>query len=276
MLTRAISGLIFVVVLLFATLFNTYSLFGLFLLLVIVGSSEYLIISKNNSTTIPNVPLGIFMAAIVFLTFCAPQLLQVSSLPFIAILITGLFSICILELFKNIEQPFNNIVHTFFPLVYVAVPFGLLFWANFRFSDQSNGFNTDLILGFYFALWSNDTGAYLSGKAFGKNKLFERISPNKTWEGSIGGAVLAIVISVITGYFFDGFPIWKWGVIGLIIAVFGSLGDLVESLFKRSMGVKDSGKIMPGHGGVLDRFDGLLIAAPFVVAFLILCDIFNL
>lgn len=272
MLTRAITGAIFVAVLIAATMFSPFSLFGLFLLFVIIGSSEYLYILKRNSELTPNIPLGIFNSAIAFLAITSKVILGVSATPFIAILLIGVFSTPIIELYANKKTPFSNISHSLFPTFYVALPFGLLILANSLFTASTQTHNVELILGFYFALWSNDTGAYLSGKAFGKHKLFERISPNKTWEGSIGGALLAIMVSLVTGYFFTSLPLWKWGSIGLIISIFGSLGDLSESLFKRSMNVKDSGKIMPGHGGVLDRFDGLLIAAPFVFAFLILFD----
>ena len=177
-----------------------------------------------------------------------------------------------IELYNKKDEPFFNITHTMFPILYVALPFGLLILANNLFPDYHKGYHAELILGFYFALWSNDTGAYLFGKAFGKHKLFERISPNETWQGSIGGAISAISVSIITGYFFDSLPTWRWVGIGLIISIFGSMRDLVESLFKRSMMVKDSGNIMPGHGGILDRFDGLLIASPFVFVFLLLVN----
>lgn len=272
MLTRALTGAVFVAVLICATYFSPFSLFGLYLLFVIIGSWEYLNILSKNSKISPNLALGIFNAAIAFMAITAETILNVSSIPFFAVLLLGVFGTPLLELYSKKEEPFSNITHTIFPVFYVALPFGLLILANSIFPNYSSGYKAELILGFYFALWSNDTGAYLSGKAFGKHKLFERISPNKTWEGSIGGAILAIGIVVLTGYFFDSLPLWKWAGIGLIISIFGSMGDLVESLFKRSMGVKDSGKIMPGHGGILDRFDGLLVASPFVFAFLILVD----
>ncbi len=272
MLTRALTGAVFVAVLICCTYFSPFSLFGLYLLFVIIGSWEYLNILDKNSSLSPNIPLGIFTAVIGFLAITSETVLKVSTVPFIAILLLCIFGTPLIELYNKKEEPFSNIAHTILPLFYVALPFGLLILGNHLFPLHSDNFNSELILGFYFALWSNDTGAYLSGKTFGKHKLFERISPNKTWEGSIGGALLAIGISILTGYFFDSLPLWQWAGIGLIISIFGSMGDLAESLFKRSMNVKDSGKIMPGHGGILDRFDGLLIASPFVFAFLLLVN----
>lgn len=272
MLTRALTGAVFVAVLICSTVLSPYSLFGLYLLFVIIGSWEYLSILSKNSKVSPNIALGVFNAAITFVALTSEYILQINSGPFIAVLLLGIFATPLLELYTKKDEPFSNISHSIFPILYVALPFGLLIKTNYDFPNYHDQFGSELILGFYFALWSNDTGAYLSGKAFGKHKLFERISPNKTWEGSIGGAILAIGVSITTGWFFTSLPLWQWAGIGLIISIFGSMGDLAESLFKRSMGVKDSGKIMPGHGGILDRFDGLLIAAPFVFAFLLLVN----
>jgi len=272
MLKRAITGLIFVMVLISCTYFHPILLFGLYLLFVIVGSWEYLNILKLHSKISPNIALGIFNAAIAFLAITSENILQMSKAPFIAILLLGIFSTPLIELYNKKEEPFSNIAHSLLPILYVALPFGLLIFANNEFPNYSKEYSAELILGFYFILWTNDTGAYLSGKAFGKHKLFERISPNKTWEGSIGGGALAIGISILMSFVFDSMPIWQWIGIGIIISIFGSMGDLAESLFKRSMGVKDSGKIMPGHGGILDRFDGLLIASPIVFAFLLLVN----
>lgn len=272
MLTRALTGAVFVAVLISCSVLSPFSLFGLYLLFVIVGSWEYLNILDKNSKISPNIALGVFNASIAFLALTSEYILNVSMFPLIGVLLLGIFGTPLLELYSKKEEPFSNIAHTFLPIIYIALPFGLLIMANHIFPNYHESFGYELILGFYYALWSNDTGAYLSGKAFGKHKLFERISPNKTWEGSIGGALLAIIVSIITGLYFNSLPIWQWAGIGLIISIFGSMGDLAESLFKRSMGVKDSGKIMPGHGGILDRFDGLLIASPFVFAFLIIAN----
>jgi len=271
MLTRALTGSVFVAVLIFSTYLSQFSLFGLYFIFVLIGTWEYLSILSIHSNFQPNVTLGLILSAFTFLALTSESILNLSSLPFIGALMFSVFATPLIELYNNKPNPFSNIAQTIFPLIYVALPFGLLILSNSMFTNSSPGkFSSELILGFYFILWSNDTGAYLTGKAFGKHKLFERISPNKTWEGSIGGGVLAIGIAIVCGMFFTDLPLWKWASIGLIISVFGSMGDLAESLFKRSMNVKDSGKIMPGHGGILDRFDGLLIASPFVFAFLLI------
>jgi phosphatidate cytidylyltransferase len=171
----------------------------------------------------------------------------------------------LIKLYKKEEKkPFTNIAYTFLGLFYVAVPFALLNIAAF----ENGAYNFEVILGCLLILWANDTGAYFAGIRFGKTKLFERISPKKSWEGAIGGAVLGLIFAYLLSGYFSSLEVWQWMCIGLIIVVCGDYGDLVESQLKRSIEIKDSGDALPGHGGFLDRFDGLLISAPFIVAFL--------
>jgi len=170
-----------------------------------------------------------------------------------------------IKLYKKVERkPFTNIAFTFLGILYVAVPFALLNAAAF----ENEVYNYEIIFGCLFILWASDTGAYFAGTFFGKRKLFERISPKKSWEGFFGGAALALIFTYGLSEFFHSLSFLQWFIIGLIIIVGGTFGDLVESLLKRSIEIKDSGTILPGHGGFLDRFDGLLISAPFIVAFL--------
>lgn len=176
-----------------------------------------------------------------------------------------------IKLYKKFERkPFTNIAYTFLGVFYVAVPFALLNIATFE--DQQ--YDYQIIFGCLFILWASDTGAYFAGTLFGKRKLFERISPKKSWEGFVGGAILAFAFAYGLPYFFSAIghtptiQSWQWLVIGALIIVGGTYGDLIESLLKRSIEIKDSGDTLPGHGGFLDRFDGLLISAPFIVAFL--------
>jgi phosphatidate cytidylyltransferase len=170
-----------------------------------------------------------------------------------------------IKLYKKVERkPFTNIAYTFLGIFYVAVPFALLHIAAF----ENGAYNFEVIFGSLIILWATDTGAYFAGTLFGKRKLFERISPKKSWEGAIGGAVLAFAFALLMANYFHTLPFWQWMCITSIIIVGGVYGDLVESLLKRSIEIKDSGNSLPGHGGFLDRFDGLLISAPFIVAFL--------
>jgi len=125
-----------------------------------------------------------------------------------------------------------------------------------------------LLLGYFVILWINDTFAYLFGTAFGKHRLFERISPKKSWEGSIGGALISIIAAWLIASFTNSLPLIHWIVIAIIIVICGTLGDLVESMLKRSLNCKDSGTLLPGHGGILDRFDSVLISAPIIFVYI--------
>jgi phosphatidate cytidylyltransferase len=169
-----------------------------------------------------------------------------------------------IKLYKKTERkPFTNIAFTFLGIFYVSVPFALL-----NITTFNNGhYQYEIALGLLLILWASDTGAYFAGTFFGKRKLFERISPKKSWEGFFGGAFLALVFAWGLAQFFDTFTLIQWIVIGLIIIIGGTFGDLIESLLKRSIEIKDSGTALPGHGGFLDRFDGLLISMPFIVGF---------
>jgi phosphatidate cytidylyltransferase len=170
-----------------------------------------------------------------------------------------------IKLYKKFERkPFTNIAFTFLGIFYVAVPFALLNIAAF----EGNVYNYEIIFGCLFILWASDTGAYFAGTFFGKRKLFERISPKKSWEGFFGGALLALIFAYGLSEFFHSISLVQWIIVGVIIIIGGTFGDLVESLLKRSIEIKDSGTSIPGHGGFLDRFDGLLISAPFIVAYL--------
>ncbi|MCL4155446.1 UNVERIFIED_CONTAM: hypothetical protein GTU68_014602 [Idotea baltica] len=126
----------------------------------------------------------------------------------------------------------------------------------------------ELVVGILLLTWASDTGGYFAGTMFGKTKLFLRISPKKSWEGFVGGTILTLLIAVAMSYYADILPLWKWLMIGVLTVTAGTYGDLVESLFKRSINIKDSGETLPGHGGFLDRFDALLLSLPFIAAFL--------
>ena len=152
----------------------------------------------------------------------------------------------------------------------MAIPFISLLIIGIYPSFSPINFNWLMPLSIYLLTWTNDTGAYLSGRSFGKHKLFERISPNKTWEGSIGGGIFTIIVALVLQHFFGFYSIPVWIGIAILTSIFANIGDLLESTFKRNAEVKDSGKIMPGHGGILDRFDAILMTAPVVLAYLFL------
>jgi phosphatidate cytidylyltransferase len=170
-----------------------------------------------------------------------------------------------IKLYKKSDvKPFTNIAYTFLGILYVAVPFSLMHVIAFC----TGVYRFEIITGILLLTWASDTGGYFAGTMFGRTSLFKRISPKKSWEGFIGGAVLTLVIAFLISRFADIFPLWKWMVVGLLTVIAGTYGDLVESLFKRSIKIKDSGESIPGHGGFLDRFDALLLSLPFIAAFL--------
>lgn len=182
------------------------------------------------------------------------------------------------ELYLKNENPVHDWAYTMLSQMFIALPLSMI--NILAFDVQSDGFvHYDMMipLMLFVFLWVNDSGAYCSGSLFGRHKLFPRISPGKTWEGSIGGGILVLIVAVVVGYLLgDGHPlsIPMWMGLGLVVVVFGTLGDLVESLFKRTLGIKDSGNILPGHGGILDRFDSSLMAIPAAVVYIYTLQLF--
>lgn len=167
----------------------------------------------------------------------------------------------LVQLWHNDSEPFTTVGHTLIPSIWIMTPLALL--------NDVQSVGAGLTMMIFILIWVNDSFAYITGMLLGKHKMWERHSPNKTWEGTIGGALFCIAAAILAGpRFAPETHILGWAIIGLICSVVGTLGDLVESMFKRYCGVKDSGNIMPGHGGVLDRFDSILMAVPFVLLFL--------
>jgi phosphatidate cytidylyltransferase len=213
----------------------------------------------------PQKALGIVINLIIFLPTLIQNIFQMgfNLLPLVIILP---FVVFIRELFLKNEKPLYNIGSTLLGNIYISIPLFCFYLISFQ--GLIENYQYVCILGYLFILWMNDIGGYFIGKYFGKHKLFERISPKKTWEGFFGGAVFALLMSWIVFRYFGNLSLSVWMTIGVIIIIFGSLGDLVESMFKRSVQLKDSGTVLPGHGGFLDRFDGLFISAPFVYFYL--------
>ena len=193
---------------------------------------------------------------------------------FIPYLLTLIY-LMVAELYLKQEDPVNDWAYTMMSQLYIALPFSLLNVLAFQSDADGVHYVWTVPLSVFVFLWINDTGAYLCGSLLGKHKLFPRISPGKSWEGSIGGGILVIIVAVLVWYLLEqyeqnalGLSALEWAGLGLVIVVFGTWGDLVESLFKRTLGIKDSGNILPGHGGMLDRFDSSLMAIPAAVVYL--------
>jgi phosphatidate cytidylyltransferase len=257
-LTGVLGGAIFIG----SIWFNEWSFGVLFLALAILGMLEFysLISTKGYS---PNRSLGVVLGTGLFLLVFLTQKGLLDS-GYLFLLPPALLLALVAELFRKKENPFINIGLTILGVLYVAAPFAMLSLVGFMHGSYSG----HVILGIVLLIWASDTGAYMSGKALGRNKLFERISPGKTWEGWLGGSLLSLVVAYGLSLYLPQLALAHWLGLGVIVSVFGVLGDLSESLLKRSVGVKDSGSLLPGHGGILDRFDSLLLVVPFIVAFL--------
>ena len=195
--------------------------------------------------------------------------------------LVSIIYLLIAELYLIHEDPISNWAYTMMSQIYIALPFSLLNVLAFRSAGSDIQYTYLIPLSVFVFLWINDTGAYLCGSLLGKNKLFPRISPGKSWEGSIGGGLLVVAVAILVWYLTEqyqlnetGLTAVQWAGLGLVIVLFGTWGDLVESLFKRTLGIKDSGNILPGHGGMLDRFDSSLMAIPAAVVYLYTLTLF--
>jgi len=233
----------------------------LFLLITIFSIDEFLKLASKAGAT-PGRLVTIVSGVSIYVLVSLFSILALDA-RWLTLVFLLLFMVMIAELYRKAGNPFQNIGWSILAALYVALPLALLtYFFNPDAGDWQGRSGT--ILGFFAILWLNDTGAYFVGSLIGKHRLFERISPKKSWEGSIGGGVVALLTAWGISYLFPHYTVLEWLLIAIVIIVFGTLGDLVESMLKRSIGIKDSGSILPGHGGLLDRFDAVLLASPFV------------
>ncbi len=276
LITRSITGVIFVAAVVTCFLRPEAMIF-LFALVTGLTVWEYTGIVNN----LENVAVNRFLATVaaVYFFFAMAGFCSgiVPSAVFIPYLLTVVYMF-ISELYTKAPNPINNWAYTMLSQMYIALPFSMINVLAFRGAGDAVIYNYLLPLSIFIFLWTNDTGAYLSGSLFGKHKLFPRVSPGKSWEGSIGGGILVLVVAAILGWYENSgihegavelaMSIPQWMGLGLVVVFFGTWGDLVESLFKRTIGIKDSGSILPGHGGMLDRFDSSLMAIPAAVVYI--------
>lgn len=234
--------------------------FGLFFLFVTVVGTYEVFHNLEKIGIVANKPLGYGLSVATFLLMLTGMLnegpvyfINLSGMVYVLFLVAPLA-----ELWRHDERPFATAGYTMLPMLWVALPLGLISWMS-----------ADLTMAVFVLIWVNDTFAYLTGMLLGRHKMWVRHSPKKTWEGTIGGALFCVAAAIGTAFLQIDIvlPLGGWIVIGVVVAAMGTLGDLVESMFKRTCGVKDSGTIMPGHGGILDRFDSLLFAVPVVWLF---------
>lgn len=273
LITRSITGILFVAIIV-TCFFDALGMLFLFTLVTGMTTYEYCTLMNEHANVTINRFIVTVASAYFFIAMAGWCAGITPAAVFIPYLLTIIY-LFIAELYTKAENPINNLAYTTLSQMYIALPFSMI--PVLAFMAQNNGqssYNYLLPLSVFIFLWVNDSGAYCIGTLFGKHRLFERISPKKSWEGSIGGAAFVLIASIIIALLSgnnEGTSLNRllvWIGLGQVVVVAGTLGDLVESLIKRTIGVKDSGNILPGHGGMLDRFDSSLMAFPAAVIYI--------
>ncbi|MBM6991979.1 MAG: phosphatidate cytidylyltransferase [Prevotella sp.] len=282
LIVRTITGLLFVAIMVCGFL-NPRAMVLLFSIITALALWEYSgLVNEEADSVQVNRFISTVAGVYIFVAVAAWRTGIVNNFVVMVPYILSVIYLLVSELYTGNKNAINDWAYTMFGQMYIALPFSLINILAFEMAPDGSGihFDTLLPMSVFIFLWANDTGAYCSGSLLGKHKLFPRISPHKSWEGSIGGGILVLIVAAIIGYLANKgtethtLNLYQWLGLGLVVVVFGTWGDLVESLFKRTLGVKDSGNILPGHGGMLDRFDSSLMAIPAAVVYLYTLQIF--
>ncbi len=267
---RAVTGVLFVIVLVGCILYSPLSFGILFTIISALSVHEFAQLVNRSGEVSINKTITALGGAYLFLalmSFCTQQSVGARIfLPYLGLLLYMMIT----ELYLKKKNPTGNWAYSMLSQLYVALPFALLNVLAFQYSTETSSvtYNPILPLSIFVFIWLSATGAYCTGSLIGRHRLFERISPKKSWEGSIGGGIFSIASSFVFAYFFSFMLWWQWVGLAIVVVIFGTWGDLTESLMKRQLGIKDSGNILPGHGGMLDRFDSALMAIPAAVVYL--------
>jgi len=269
---RSLTGAAYVAIMLAGVIIHPLIFAVVYGVILFFAQSEFYRIYEKWGYS-PHRIFGLITGVVLFVLFF---LVASHTIPYIFILfsVPFLFFIFIAELLRSNNNAIKNSSITVFGLVYVALPFSLLNFIVFAPTLTGSTYYPWILAGIFFIIWSYDSMAYVSGSLLGKHKMAPKISPKKSWEGFVGGAIFAVIIGIVCAVLFQEISMAEWIVISLIIVIFGTLGDLFESKLKREIGLKDSGDILPGHGGLLDRFDSLLFSVPVIFIWLNLIDKF--
>lgn len=276
LITRSISGIIFLAIMIVGMTIRPDAFIFLFTLITGLTLWEYTGLVNDIDDVTVNRLISTVAGMYLFLAVAGMRTGMVNNFIVFVPYILSIVYLFISELYTKNKNAINDWAYTMLGQMYIALPFALINILAFEVSPDGTMHHFDklLPLSVFIFLWTNDTGAYCSGSLFGRHKLFPRISPGKSWEGSIGGGILVLIVAAIIGHIANQgdtphtLSVMEWIGLGLVVVFFGTWGDLVESLFKRTLGIKDSGNIMPGHGGMLDRFDSSLMAIPAAVVYL--------
>lgn len=273
LITRGVAGAIYIGIILLGILYNKYSFVVVFGVILVFALNEfYRLIEQQTPHLISklfNILFGvlIFLSAYLFLEEKSILALPISSLIYLLFLFAS-------TLIIKRADIFNTIIYSVFGQLYITLPFCLLLLISYEYNLANSIYYYAFVLAIFVFIWINDTFAFLTGITIGKNKLLERISPQKTIEGFIGGIFFTVLAGVGFSYLYTDYTIYFWIGFALIVSLFATLGDLFESLIKRTYNVKDSGNIIPGHGGILDRIDSLLIVVPAIYVYLLITNSF--
>lgn len=269
LVVRTLSGAVLVAVVMGAILLSRWS-FGALMLAITIGCMVEIYNMSRVAGYEPLTVMGV-VASICVVGFGVDGFFNSSelSIPIALFLMAIVPLMFIVECFRDRKQPMVNIALTLMPLLYIAAPMALMVGVPVQLGGGE--WNPLIMVAYFFVVWANDSFAYLVGVSCGRHHICVRLSPKKTWEGLVGGIVGSIGIAVAAAHLLDG-DLYVWGGMAVVISVSGIFGDLVESMFKRSVYIKDSGKLLPGHGGWLDRFDALILSAPFVMVYLLLIN----
>lgn len=296
LIIRTITGIFFVGLIIGSIAFSSASFVILFLAILIAGMLEFYNMSSRTRAR-PQKISGITIGVLLYL-FSFLYSIGLIGIDFFLIFIPFFTLVFITEIYQDSKRPLHNLAITFLGIIYVAIPIALVpplvfnvslnIYDSYQLTDEysfdflndiinyfslispshSITYSSKVLLGIFVLIWTFDSMAYVFGTTMGRHPLFKRISPKKTWEGLLGGALSTGLVIYFLSVFFKELSLTQWINVGLIIVIIGTYGDLAQSLMKRSVSIKDSGRIMPGHGGILDRFDSFLLAFPIIYTYL--------